>query len=71
MTNRQKLLEAVRLLSEARASLNQEKTPCPTCGVHVKQSWMECQAGEAIRGTRAKLERLLEHKDLQAWLDRR
>lgn len=71
MTNREKLLEALRLMNEARNSLNQETTPCGACGLHVKQNWSESQAAETLRGARAKIGRLLEHKDLQPWLDRR
>lgn len=71
MTNREKLQEVLRLLAELRGTLNQETTPCCACGLNVKQNWSESQAAETLRGGRAKLERLLEHRDLQPWLDRR
>lgn len=71
MTNREKLLEALRLLNEARDDLNQEATPCGACGLHVKQNWLESQAAETLRGSRAKIGRLLENPELQPWLDRR
>lgn len=71
MTNREKLLEALRLLNAARDGLNQEATSCTACGLHVKQNWLESQAAETLRGSRAKIGRLLENPELQPWLDRR
>lgn len=70
MTNREKLDEALRLLGDAQKDLNVEAAPCHACGLHVKANWSEAQAAESLRSARTKLGRLLEHEDLQAWLDR-
>lgn len=69
MTNREKLEEAVRLISSARANLQQETIPCEACGLHVKTNWSEYQAAETLKGVRQKLNRLVDHEGLQDWLD--
>lgn len=71
MTNRQKLQEAVQQGAVSWLRLARASDRSRACGLNVKQNWSESQAAETLRGGRAKLERLLEHRDLQPWLDRR
>lgn len=69
-TNRQRLLKAIQLIEAAKATLNRGKHACEHCGLTVRHNWSEDQAGETLGGAVTKLTRLLDHKDLQPWLDR-
>lgn len=69
-TNRERLLQAMQLLTAAKTDLNQKAQPCQCCGLNVKENWSESQAVDTINGTIGKLQRLLNHEGLQPWLDR-
>jgi hypothetical protein len=69
-TNRHKLNQAIRLITEAKADLNREKSACGHCGLTVRANWTEDQAGETLVGVIKRIDRLLTQVvDLQPWLD--
>jgi hypothetical protein len=70
MTNRERLLEAIRQIEAVAGSLNTGGHKCGTCGLSVRENWFEHQASVTFRGLVSKLERTMEAPNLQGWLDR-
>jgi len=68
-TNRQRLMQALELLQEAKATLNRKKHNCEHCGMMVRENWTEDQAGEVLKGALSKLAHLIDRPGLQPWLD--
>jgi hypothetical protein len=69
MTNRERLLGAIRLLEGAAGDLDTAGHTCDACGLQVRANWPEHQADVTLRGVVNKLERLVEAPNLQRWLD--
>lgn len=69
MTNRERLEEARRLLTEATASLDTASHTCPTCQLTVKENWSQEQAATTLQGLVKKIDRTLEAPNLKTWLD--
>lgn len=70
MTNRDRLREAMNLVSEAKKSLDVETHTCPTCSLGVAMNWSEKQAAETLSGVFSRLNKLQAHEGLKEWLDR-
>jgi hypothetical protein len=69
MTNRERLLDAIRLVEAAAAGLDTAGHTCDACGLQVRTNWPEHQAHVTLRGVVSKLERLMEAPNLRRWLD--
>lgn len=58
MTNAEKLLEAARLISEVRSSMNDRDTVCSHCGQKAKENWSEHQVAERLQELPQRLRRM-------------